>query len=106
MTGQGSKADRVSQLFDQRCGQFSGFGSALQQNGIYFGRVADEFFVLRSHRRHFAVNALKQNLLGVTPTDAIGISLGQGGGLLGTGKCLVNLKQCRALSVFGNAWGA
>ena len=93
MTGQGSKTDRVSQLFDQRCGQFAGFGSALQQNGIYFGWVADEFFVLRSHGRHFAVNALKQNLLGITPANAIGIGLGQGVGFFGTGKCLVNLKQ-------------
>ncbi|MPM34715.1 hypothetical protein SDC9_81302 [bioreactor metagenome] len=65
--------------------------------------VRHQVIVACAHGRNLGVDLLEQRLLGIAPGDAVGIGAAHGLGLLGRGKGLEELEQCRAFGLFGLA---
>ena len=101
LAAQLAQAHALAQAGHERCGQTARLGRAGLQDVFKLAGVAHESQVAFAHGRDFAVNALKQHLFGVTPGNAVGKGLAQGGGFRLAGKGLVNLKQRRAFAAFG-----
>ena len=100
---QAAQAHGRAQRAHKRRGNLARALGARQQGLLDLLGVGHQVVIALAHGRHVAVDALKQQLLGIAPGNALGIQLAQRLGFFGRGKRLVDLEEGRALHVLGLA---
>ena len=100
---QAAQAHGRAQRAHKRRGNLARAFGARQQRLLDLLGVGHQVVIALAHGRHIAVDALKQQLLGIAPGNALGIQLAQRLGFFGRGKGLVDLEEGRALHVLGLA---
>jgi len=94
-----AQTDRITQTRKQRLRQCARALRPSLQRCFDLAGLRNQRLVTLAHRRQFAVDALEQFLLRITPADAVGERLAHRGSFLGTRERLVDAEDVRLVRI-------